>query len=370
MSLSTLNRPVAAHHLGLLYTKMKVFHYKEKIDSLPADADVILPPIHIRIKPTNVCCHNCCYCSYRLKNVQLGKDMVIRDSIPHHKMMEIIDDVVEMGVEAVTFSGGGEPFCYPHLFDAIRKLSVSPVKFAALTNGALLKGEIAEFFAHHATWLRVSLDGWDGPSYAAYRSVSESEFDKVITNIRNFKRFAGPCLLGASIIVDRRNAEHVFQLVELLRDAGVDSAKVAPCILSNNGAENNVYHQPIFQIVRDQIARAKDASIGGDFEIFDAYHQQLESFDKPYNWCPYLQILPVIGADMNVYSCHDKAYNLDQGLIGSIADRTFADFWFSDKSKFFRIDPALHCNHHCVADANNKLILEYLNADKDHLAFV
>ncbi len=79
--------------MGLLYTKMKIFHYMEKIDSLPKNTDKIMAPIHIRIKPTNVCNHNCWYCAYRADNLQLGKDMVIKDYIPEKKMMEIIDDI-------------------------------------------------------------------------------------------------------------------------------------------------------------------------------------------------------------------------------------------------------------------------------------
>jgi 2-iminoacetate synthase ThiH len=75
---------------------MKVFHFKEKVDSLPRDVDRILPPLHIRIKPTNVCNHNCGYCAYRVDNLQLGKDMVTKNQIPREKMLEIIDDIVEM----------------------------------------------------------------------------------------------------------------------------------------------------------------------------------------------------------------------------------------------------------------------------------
>jgi hypothetical protein len=73
---------------------------------------------------------------------------------------------------------------------------------------------------------------------------------------------------------------------------------------------------------------------------------------------------------MNVYSCHDKAYNLKEGLLGSIRDISFKDLWCSDKNRFFAIEPALVCNHHCVADSSNRQILEYLEADPEHLAFV
>jgi MoaA/NifB/PqqE/SkfB family radical SAM enzyme len=234
----------------------------------------------------------------------------------------------------------------------------------------LLSGEIAGLFSRYATWVRISIDGWDDKSYSAYRRVREGEFSKVIRNIRNFKKTGGNCYLGVSIIVNKLNASHIYDLVLLLRDSGVDSVKMAPCIVSNKGAENNIYHKRIFKIVKKQIAKAMDKCTGKGFEIFDSYHTQLGSFAKPYSWCPYLQILPVIGADLNIYPCQDKAYNLDQGLIGSIKKEGFKHFWFSGKNKFFKINPQKVCNHHCVANEKNRIILEYLGADKEHLGFV
>lgn len=356
--------------MGLLYTKMKVFHYKEKIDSLPKENPAILAPIHVRIKPTNACNHNCHYCAYRVDNLQLGKDMVIRDTIPKEKMLEIIDDLAEMRVQAVTFSGGGEPFCYPHLLAAVEKLIEKKISFASLTNGALLQGPVAELFAQHGTWIRISIDGWDDASYAAYRRVGDGEFSKVMRNIEQFKRFSGKCFLGVSLIVDQKNAPHVYEFIGRLKAIGVESVKVSACIVSNSGRENNEYHKPVFTLVKEQVAKAMRDYGATNFEISDAYHELDDKFRKEYAWCPYLQILPVIGADLNIYPCQDKAYNLEEGLIGSIRSQRFKDFWLKDKEKFFKINPSVHCNHHCVANAKNKLILEYLEADREHLGFV
>ncbi|MBI2565668.1 MAG: radical SAM protein [Candidatus Schekmanbacteria bacterium] len=352
------------------YSTMKIFHFAEKLDSLLPEVAEIQPPIHIRIKPTNVCNHHCWYCAYRTPELQLGKDMVIRDQIPREKMAEIVADVAALGVKAVTFSGGGDPFVYPYLLETARRLADSPVRFASLTNGARLCGEVAEVFAHNATWVRVSIDGWDDESYAKYRNTKIGEFSKVVQNIEAFARLGGGCHLGVSVIVDRGNAGHVLELVRRLKDAGVASAKVSPCIVSNDRSETNAYHANISSIVEEQIRRAKEELAGDGFDIHNAYHAQLTTFAKEYSWCPYLQILPVIGADLNVYSCQDKAYNLDSGLIGSIKDRRFADFWMADKSKFFRIDPSRDCNHHCVAHAKNQSVFGYLEADPDHLGFV
>ncbi len=356
--------------MGLAYSKFKIFHYEEKLKSLDRSNDIIKAPLHIRIKPTNVCAHSCWYCAYKADNLQLGQDMVTKDSIPKDKMMEIIDDCIEMGVKAITFSGGGEPFSYKYLLDAVKKLSKSPIKFASLTNGAKLKGEIAEVFAHHAQWVRISIDGWDDESYSKYRGIKVGEFTKLIENMRNFKALKGTCSLGISYIVDNKNYKHIYEFVKLIKSTGADNIKISPCIVDNDRIKNNEYHQAIIDTVKQEIIKAKDAFEDEEFEIFDSYHLLEKKFDKDYTWCPYSQILPIIGADLNIYPCQDKAYNLENGLVGSIKEKSFKEFWFNDKEKFFKINPSCHCNNHCVANEKNKMILEYLNIDKDHQEFV
>ncbi|MFC1593813.1 radical SAM protein [Candidatus Omnitrophota bacterium] len=355
---------------GLLYTKLKMFHYKDKVDSLPREVNTIMTPIHIRIKPTNICNHNCWYCAYKANNLQLGQDMSARDFIPQGKITEIIDDCVEMGVKAVTFSGGGDPFCYPYLLDAAKKLSKTPIKFSALTNGSRLEGEIADIFSQFGTWLRISMDGWDGESYAEYRGVGKEEFGKVMHNLKAFKQRDGKCYLGVVIVVDKKNASHVYDFTKQLKEAGVDSVKISPCVVSNSGKENNEYHRPLMKQVKEQIQRSRTDLADDTFEIYDSYHELEEGYEKEYSWCPYLQILPVIGADLNIYPCQDKAYNFKEGLLSSIKDKRLKDFWYSDKNNFFKINPSRVCNHHCVAHAKNKMILEYLNTDREHLEFV
>src|SRR5512142_2821620 len=78
--------------MAILNTNLKIFHYPEKLHSLPPSSPTVLPPLHIRIKPTNVCNHHCWFCCYRQDDFQLGATMVERDQIPLEKMMEIVDD--------------------------------------------------------------------------------------------------------------------------------------------------------------------------------------------------------------------------------------------------------------------------------------
>ena len=295
--------------------------------------------------------------------------MVERDQIPREKMLEIVSDLEEMGVGAVTFSGGGDPFYYKPLLETVKRLADGPIRFASLTNGARLSGELASIFAHHGTWLRVSLDGWDDASYAKYRGVRVGEYTKLMENLAAFKRLGGSCYLGISLIVDRDNAEHVEDSVKRLQDIGVDSVKVSPCITSDDGKKSNQYHQPFFSTVRVQLDRLRAAATDRSFELVDAYHELDEKFDKSYSWCPYLQVLCVIGADLKVYSCQDKAYT-PGGLLGSIEHQSFSDMWLEGQDKFYHINPQRDCTHHCVANKKNRMLSKYCSVDPDHSFFV
>ncbi len=357
--------------MGLLYSKAKIFHYKEKLDSLPEVETEIQAPLHIRLKPTNLCNHNCKYCAYSDKTLKaFGKDSIERTFIPREKMVELVDDFIDMKVKAVTFSGGGEPFMYPYFIELIKRLASSSIRFASLSNGSLLEGEAAELFAAYGTWLRISMDGWDAASYSAYRGVAEGAFEHLIKNITEFKKMGDRCYLGVSYIIDKNNASHVYDVLTLLKDIGVSSVKLSPCLVSDKSADNNRYHSDLFQVVADQAERALGNLQDSSFEIANAYGRMDDKFDKAYHWCPYQQILPVIGADLGVYSCPDKAYNKQEGCLGSLRKRRFKEFWIDGKEKFFKLDPSIHCRHHCEANPKNKLIFQYLDADKEHVPFV
>ncbi len=354
--------------MGTVYTTAKLWHFPEQLAALENGG--LAPPVHIRLKPTNVCNHSCYFCAYRTDDVALGEDMNLQDRIPPAKMAEIVEDIIAMGVRAVTFSGGGEPLLYPTIVETVEALAAGGVRLAALTNASQLRGKRARAFADHATWIRVSIDGWDGPSYAQYRGVDEDEFDKVINNLYEFSKLTSECLLGASIIVDERNAGHIAELAHRLKESGTRHAKISACIVDNDGRANNAYHAGFAETVKEQIAVARELD-DERFAVVDHYHSLAEKFDKPHSWCPSLQFLTVIGADCTVYSCQDKAYTAG-GVLDSIADRRFSEMWFSqqNRQRLRALNPARDCGHHCVAEAKNRLLLDYLEADPEHLSFV
>ena len=354
--------------MGSIYSNLKFMHYTDHIAALRERR--VVAPVHIRIKPINRCNHNCWYCAYRVRNLQLGEEIDYKDRIPEDKMNEIVDDLIEMGVKAVTFSGGGEPLLYKPLPEVVKRLVEGGVRVATLTNGSNLKGKAADAFAKYGTWVRVSTDAWDAASFAKSRGVGEGEFARLLKNLKDFSARGSKCVLGVSFIVDKNNCGHLYDACLLLKNAGVSHVKFSGVVVSNSGEENNKYHAGIREIVTGQIERAQELE-DDHFSIINHYHELDERFQKNYNICPYLMFLTVIGADCTVYTCQDKAFT-QSGTLGSIKDRRFRDFWFSgeNRQRLFGLDPSKECAHHCVSHAKNMAILDMLTIDPDHGVFV
>ncbi|MBF0214761.1 MAG: radical SAM protein [Magnetococcales bacterium] len=354
--------------MSVLYSSLKFLRFQEHLAALRERR--VVAPVHLRIKPTNHCNHNCWYCAYKVDNLALGEEMVEQDSIPEARMFSLVDECIAMGVKAITFSGGGEPLLYKPLPEVVERLARGGIRVATLTNGSNLKGRVAEALARHATWVRISMDGWDNASYAQARGLRGDPFTQLLENIRQFAARQSRCVLGVSFIVTQENHAHLPAVCALLKGAGANHVKLSGVVVANDGIGNNRYHADFHQQVAEQIRLAQ--TLNDDrFTIINHYHQLEERFDKSYTTCPFLQFLTVIGADCQVYTCQDKAYRAS-GRLGSIRDRSFGEFWFSEENRqrLYALNPAEVCGHHCVAHGKNLAILEYLAIDPDHGWFV
>jgi MoaA/NifB/PqqE/SkfB family radical SAM enzyme len=330
----------------------------------------VVAPVHVRIKPTNMCNHNCWYCAYRTDDLHLGEDMNERDQIPREKMQEIVDDLIAMNVKAVTFSGGGEPLLYKPLPETIERLASAGIRVATLTNGANLKGRVADALAQHATWVRISVDAWDDDSYVASRSAKAGEFTRLLKNMRAFADTGTRCELGVSFIISKDNYRHTAEVCREFRDAGANHIKLAAVVVGNTVEQNNDYFRAFAADAKPHLNEAL-ALNAPDFQVLDHFHEMSDRFEKPYASCPFLQFLTIIGADLQVYTCQDKAYTAE-GLLGSIKERRFRDYWFSDANRtaMQSLNPSTTCRHHCVSHRKNLSILEFLDLDPEHGAFV
>ncbi len=349
------------------YSQLKIFCHPEIIKNLEEGKHC--QPVYIRIKPTNRCNHNCYYCHYKNSYLDLD-DFDPTEEIPTNKMLEIVDDMAEMGVKAVTFSGGGEPLLYSGIEETMESVLEKGIDLSIITNGSLLNGRKAELLAQ-AKWVRISLESADDATYSRVRGIQEGSFTNLCHNIEQFAKIKDKkCELGINLVVNNENYKEIRKIAELMKSLGVNHVKYAP-LISNNTEE---YHREYKDEVIDTLQKLSVELNDENFKIIDLYTGDFENsviFERQYSKCPLKEFICVIAANQKVYYCQDKAY-LDDGIVCDLKNGSFKDLWNSKEviEKFNTFDAKVICKQHCVHDSRNELINSFLKMDRNHVNFI
>lgn len=348
------------------YSNLKIFGHLEEVQKVKNGERVA--PIYIRIKPTNLCNQNCYYCHY--KNPYLTLDQYApTDEIKREKMLEIVRDMKDIGVKAVTFSGGGEPLLYPYIEETMEAVLDAGIDLSIITNGTLLTGRKAELLSQ-AKWVRISLESGCAETYSKIRGVAGEAFEDLCENIREFaQNKSKDCELGINFVIGPGNYKEVYQAGKLMQSLGVNHIKYT-ALMSDNAEK---MHEPFKNQVIEQIHQLMDEN-EAEVKIINLYESDFDTnavFGRNYNFCGIKDYVTVIAANSKIYYCHDKAY-LSQGEIGDISDRSFKEVWFSEETtrKFAQFDPQEVCRHHCVYDDRNELLNTFYSLDKNHINFI
>ncbi len=341
------------------YNNYKIVWFPDKLKSFRND--VVTSPIYVRIKPTNRCCHNCYFCVYNYSFSKMHDDMKRVDEIPTEKMMEILEDLQDIGVKAITYSGGGEPLIHKGIEKILEKTLECKIDLSILTNGQFLSGNIADIMTH-AKWIRVSIDYWDEKSFIESRKASPKMFHQIVENVLNFSKKESSCNLGVNYIITKENCEFLIEAFQLVHKMGVDNIRFSPVWVP----DFYNYHNTIKYQVREQLDTIYASQIEG-IDVFDSYNISPMVNKREYKKCFFSLIVPVIGADLNIYTCHNMAYS-PKGLVGSIKNKKFSETWFSrDTENFFQnFRPDISCTHQCANEAKNKIIHQIIECYGDN----
>lgn len=350
------------------YSNLKIFAHLEELKRVKNGERIA--PIYVRIKPTNRCNQNCYYCSYADSELGL-RDIVSRqDQIPWNKMQEIIRDFSDMGVKAVTFSGGGEPLVYPYIIQAIEGMKNVGVQTSVITNGQLLDGERAQALKD-AKWVRISCDSADAKTYAKVRKIPLDAFDKVCNNIKKFANIKDiSCELGINFVINHENAEQVYDMAVLSKGLGANHIKFSARITKGLFE----YHEPFREKVIEQLHKAQEKLEDESFKVINKYECDFDTamvFARQYHKCYINNLVTTIAADCKVYFCHDKAY-VSSGIVGDLREKSFKELWFSDEviRRYREFDAQKECQHHCVYDDRNILLNVLYGLDENQINFI
>lgn len=154
------------------YSPFKIVHHANKIALIQHG---IQPkgPAQVQIIISDFCNQDCHFCSYRVSGSQ--SNVLFKDGdnnnpqrrIPYEKVIEILDDCVEMGVGAIQLTGGGEPTAHPRFEDIVRAIIGHGLQLALVTNGVALR-EPRFTLLNDAAWVRVSVDAGKSETYGKF----------------------------------------------------------------------------------------------------------------------------------------------------------------------------------------------------------
>jgi MoaA/NifB/PqqE/SkfB family radical SAM enzyme len=309
-------------------------------------------PVHVQLILSDLCNLNCNFCAYRSAGYFTSELFPDENGNynPHRfmstdKAFEILQDCAIMGVKAIQFTGGGEPTVHINFPVVLRKAHRLGLETGVVTNGVRMNDELRDELLA-STWVRVSLDAGTPGTYAAIKGLnSEAAFHKVIENTATLARLCRnrreSCYLGLSFVVTRDNWREIPEATKIACSLGVHSIRFS-AVFTNENAE---YFAGLTDQINDLIEQGKRFE-RQDFRVINNFRDRFSDLSEgrpDFQHCRYMHLTTYIGADLNVYACCVTAYNR-YGLIGSIANKRFAEFWHSpEKRDFFERFDARQC---------------------------
>jgi MoaA/NifB/PqqE/SkfB family radical SAM enzyme len=285
-------------------------------------------------------------------------------------MQGVLRDIAEMGVKAVTFSGGGEPLMYPHIVPTMQSILDSKIDLSIITNGHLLSAERAEVLSH-AKWVRFSFDASRAETYSLIRKIPLAAHGVVCGNMENFAKIKNPqCELGVNFVINHENFAEILEAAELVKSLGANHIKFSARITK----DLHEYHAHFKDKAIELVHKAKDLCADKRFKVINKYEEDFDTamvFHRTYKKCYIKDVFTVIAADSKVYFCHDKAY-VSTGVVGDLSKMGFKELWYSPEviKRYEEFDACEECNHHCVFDDRNMMLNSYFDMDMNHVNFI
>lgn len=305
-------------------------------------------PLYIEVSPVGACMHQCKMC---------GVDYVLAENLEKSKIPQLdADNLIERfaemgscGVKSLMFAGAGEPLLHRRINSIVNGAFRSGLDVAFTTNAVLLN----KLDLHGISWVKISLNGATPESYAKVHQTKESDFHRVIANIKDAMTRKGACTIGIQMVLLPENQNDVAAFNAIKDDLGLDYAVIKP------------FSQHRFSINK-QYAGFDPKSI----PIIDAPNLivRRSAMDAVTEEIPYSKCLATpftwayIEADGSLYSC--SAYLLDDRFnLGNLNTHSFREVWQGEKRKanweFVRNGLDIHeCRQSCRMDKANRYLTE------------
>lgn len=328
-----------------IYDDVRILQHKEELEKVEAGQGEDCIPIHVRLEPTEACNFRCSFCWWHNENNR--KSLAnFKFSGKRHlettRIVNLIDELADLGTRALSFTGAGEPLLHPHMADVLNKTIERKLVFGITSNMAVpMKAGLIEALAH-ASWIRWSLNSGTLETFSKVANPKERNperaFNRMQENIRRIIRFRSrldkPSDVNASFVISTNNEDDIFAAALMARNLGMDSIGFRPDTPLERQERPNIYSKKAIQ----HMTRAQTELGSDSFQVYinEVRQADAQKFDDPQQLCFFSNHTTYIDARGDVYPCCYTRYD-SRYVIGNIMDQNFKDFWLHpDRRAFYK----------------------------------
>lgn len=190
-------------------------------------------------------------CNLRCRHCYQDAGRALPDELSLSEQLDIVEQLVDLDVAILAFSGG-EPLLSPNLLSLARRAHEGGMYVTIATNGTLLSKEMVRKLVDHGVeYVEISLDSVHPEKHDAFRGVNC--WAKVVEGIQNAVAQEG-LRVGIATTFTRFNIEELEALIVLAKKLGVNCFNAFNFIPT--GRAKNIIDQDITPAQREEMLKA------------------------------------------------------------------------------------------------------------------
>lgn len=243
----------------------------------------------------------------------------------------VLAELADAGVQAVIWSGGGEPTTHPRWQDAVAYGYRVGLQQGMYTLGGLLTRESARSLARNVEWVVVSLDAADAETYSAEKGVPQERFGAALNGIRWLVE-AQQTVVGVSFLLHAQNYTRAWNMLALARSLGATYTTFRPAIRVDQANPSVTSDDRRWITTASEflgtLSREQDVEI--DPRRFYEYAKWQA---HGYTSCTGIRLNTTITPDGRVWVCPQRRGVADS-CLGDLRRESFATIWARHPGRF------------------------------------
>ena len=358
------------------YDDIKVLQHEKLLYEIESNGGSASPPVHVRIELTEACNFQCKFCWWHDPTRKIDHllpnelDVTGKRQFNLPRLLALIDEFAEMGVQAISFTGSGDPLLFPHVEHVLERIVAQGIQFGVTSNLAMKLKPSALYSLTHASWIRWSMNAGSKDVYLAVNSPraggEASAYERVVQNVSTLldsrRELKAPLQINASMVITEVNRRDVRAAAELAANLGVNSISFRPDVPPE--ADENSYKR-FPDDLQASIDQAHCDLSNDKFRVYadTEWLKDLRKPDDPDLLCFYSNHSTFVAATGEVYPCC-YTHGRREFSMGNILDMSFQDFWNSSQRRDnYRNLQFSHCPS-CPYGKTNRILRELYDGSK------